>query len=90
MTQEEVLDPKGLIKEAYQIDGITIPECRSIFLDWALSYHGVSAKGISGLLDRHGHEPEDHPMTVILREGMQIPNAPRRRGGRRARVEQND
>ena len=31
------LDPKGLIREAYRIDGITAGECRSIFLDWALS-----------------------------------------------------
>jgi len=30
-------DPKGLIYEAYRIDGITKPECRTIFLDWALS-----------------------------------------------------
>ncbi|MGB1096749.1 MAG: hypothetical protein ACPG09_09845, partial [Paracoccaceae bacterium] len=29
-------DPKGLISEAYNIDGITAGECRSIFLDWAL------------------------------------------------------
>ena len=30
-------DPKGLIREAYRIEGIALPECRSIFLDWALS-----------------------------------------------------
>ena len=30
-------DPKGLIFEAYRIDGITKSECRTIFLDWALS-----------------------------------------------------
>ena len=29
-------DPKGLVRESYQIDGITVGECRSIFLDWAL------------------------------------------------------
>ena len=29
-------DPKGLISEAYKIEGITLGECRSIFLDWAL------------------------------------------------------
>ena len=33
----DALDPKGLIYEAYRIDGITAAECRSIFLDWALS-----------------------------------------------------
>ena len=35
-------DHKGLILEAYRIEGITLPECRSIFLDWALSLPGRS------------------------------------------------
>ena len=35
-------DPKGLIFEAYRIDGITLPECRTIFLDWALSLPAAS------------------------------------------------
>ena len=30
-------DPKGLVRESYRIDGITLGECRSIFVDWALS-----------------------------------------------------
>jgi hypothetical protein len=30
-------DPKGLIRESYRIEGITAGECRSIFVDWALS-----------------------------------------------------
>ena len=30
-------DPKGLIREAYAIEGITDGECRSILIDWALS-----------------------------------------------------
>ena len=30
-------DPKALIREAYNIEAITRSECRSIFLDWALS-----------------------------------------------------
>ena len=33
----DTIDPKALIRESYAIDGITIEECRSIFLDWALS-----------------------------------------------------
>lgn len=90
MTRKDALDPKGLIKESYLIDGITESECRSIFLDWALSYQGVAAVGISALLDRHNHEPKEHPMTVTLRDGLQAPDVPRRRGGRRARVENSD
>ena len=31
------LDPMGLIRESYRIDGIGVAECRSIFLDWAIS-----------------------------------------------------
>ena len=30
-------DPKGLVRESYAIEGITIEECRSIFIDWVLS-----------------------------------------------------
>ena len=30
-------DPKGLIRESYRMEGIGSAECRSIFLDWALS-----------------------------------------------------
>ena len=86
MAKGDDLDPKGLIEESYKIDGISAPECRSIFLDWALSYQGVSAVGIAALLARHGEGAEDHPMTVTLREGLSAPQAPKRRGGRRGRV----
>ena len=30
-------DPKGLVRESYNIEGITLGECGSIFMDWALS-----------------------------------------------------
>lgn len=86
MAKGDSIDPKGLIQEAYKIDGIAAPECRSIFLDWALSYTGVPRDGILLLLERHSSEPEDHPMTQTLRAGLDAPANPRRRGGRRARV----
>ena len=74
-------DPKGLIAEAYKIDGITEAECRSIFLDWALS---VSEPGpvIARLLE--GRPP--HPMTTVLNEGLAAPQRTGRRGGRAARI----
>lgn len=87
MKAKDTLDPKGLINDAYRIDNISAPECRSIFLDWALSFHGVTHEGISALLVRYQDEPDDHPMTTTLREGLVAPDVPRRRGGRRARVE---
>jgi len=87
MNTKDALDPKGLIKEAYRIDGISAPECRSIFLDWALHYQGIAAVGISALLERYSDEPREHPMTITLREGLTPPHPPSRRGGRRARIE---
>ena len=86
MTMDTTLDPKGLIEDAYRIAGITAPECRSIFLDWVLGYQGSAPVGIAALLQRHEGEPVDHPMTQTLKEGLQTPDVPRRRGGRRARV----
>lgn len=80
-------DPKGLIREAFRIDGITEPECRSIFVDWALSVDADDPRALIGrLLDRHADAPPDHPMRVVLTEGLAAPARPRRRGGRAARV----
>lgn len=86
MTTRDALDPKGLIEEAYKIEGIAASECRSIFLDWALSYTGEAAQGVADLLERHKHQPKDHPMTQTLTAGLAAPDTPKRRGGRRARV----
>ncbi|SLN18957.1 hypothetical protein [Roseisalinus antarcticus] len=84
MTDET--DPKGLIREAYRIDGISQPECRSIFLDWALSLpSGADTAGaIRQLLTTYGVEA--HPMTIVLQEGLAAPASPRRRGGRAGRL----
>ena len=81
------LDPKGLIREAYRIDGITVGECRSIFLDWALSLpEGQDSRAAIGtLLARHGAGAPDHPMTGVLRDGLTRADRPRRRGGWRGR-----
>lgn len=75
-------DPKGLIHEAYRIDGITPGECRTIFLDWALSLPGDEREAIPRLLQGR---PE-HPMTEVLRAAMAAPARSGRRGGRAARV----
>jgi hypothetical protein len=78
-------DPKGLIYEAYRIEGISAEECRTIFLDWALSLRDVEAgTAIPVLLARHGQE--GHPMTDVLREGLASTDGARRRGGRKARL----
>lgn len=89
MTTTDPVDPKGLIREAYRIEGIGASECRSIFLDWALTLPaGQDARAaISLLLDRHGSGAADHPMTETLRAGLEDAGPPRRRGGRRARLD---
>lgn len=80
-------DPKGLIREAFLIEGITIYECRSIFVDWALSVpENDHAPLIEALLARHIADPVDHPMKAVLAEGLAAKPPSRRRGGRAARV----
>ena len=83
----DAVDPTGLIAEAYRIDAVTASECRSIFLDWALKLpeDADSAALIAILLDRHA-DAADHPMTQTLRAGLDNAGAPRRRGGRAARL----
>lgn len=81
------LDPRDLIGEAYRIDGIGAPECRSIFLDWALSLPAGTDEpaAIAGLLGRHEGAAPGHPMTATLRAAQAPGPAPRRRGGAAAR-----
>jgi hypothetical protein len=80
------IDLKGLINDAYSIEGITEGECRTIFLDWALAVPGDAdvPSMIRVLLERHG--AEGHPMTGVLREGLESATRTGRRGGRRGRV----
>ncbi|WP_372613407.1 hypothetical protein [Aquicoccus sp.] len=82
-------DPKGLIFEAYRIDGISMAECRTIFLDWALSLpeEMEARRAITALIERHGAE-RDHPMTQVLREGLEQAQSTGRRGGRAGRARQ--
>lgn len=81
-------DPKGLIRDAYRIDGIGLAECRTIFLDWALGVpQGADPQlAVRQLLQNYAQEPPDHPMTKTLREAMDAPVTPRRRGGRSGRL----
>ncbi len=86
MKGDPVLDPKGLIYESFRIDGITPSQCRTIFLDWALSLPSSTdtAGAIRGLLAMY-EDKGDHPMMSILREGLGGMATPRRRGGWRSR-----
>ena len=83
----DIYDPKALIQEAYRIENITRPECRSIFLDWALSLPIEQDTNISiqNLLERYKSEFSNHPMTETLEEGLLKMAKPKRRGGWKSR-----
>jgi hypothetical protein len=80
-------DPKGLVRESYRIEGITGGECRSIFMDWALSIPvGRSVPdAVRVLIATYAVAEPDHPMSAVLHQALTAPEAPRRRGGRAAR-----
>ncbi|MEL6104179.1 MAG: hypothetical protein AAFR68_23105 [Pseudomonadota bacterium] len=82
------LDPRGLIREAYRMD-VGKPECRSIFLDWAIGLpDGAAPKAyIQALLKEYAADAPTHPMTEVLTEGLSAPERTGRRGGRAARHE---
>ena len=83
----KIADPKGLIRESYNIDGITAGECRSIFMDWALSLpvDAETRAPLLYLIETYGGDT-GHPMTAVLKAALEAPKAPKRRGGRAARV----
>ena len=79
-------DPKGLVRESYAIEGITEAECKSIFIDWALSLKVTAPhEAMRALLVHYGEGAPDHPMTAILTQGLAAPTKPQRRGGRTGR-----
>ena len=87
MMKGDYNDPMALIRESFNIEGINIEECRSIFLDWALSLpNDVDAKKIIPLLIEKYNDKKEHPMLLTLREGLITTVSPTRRGGRRGRL----
>ena len=76
-------DPRNLIREAYRIKGIAAEDCRSIFFDWALGLKDGqdSVEAAQALLAHYAGEPEEHPMTGLLREAAERRASVRRRGG---------
>lgn len=75
------VDPRGMIFEAYRME-LDAAACRAIFLDWAMGSPAGPAE-IAVLLDRYAAAHPDHPMTAVLREGLDPAPKPRRRGGPR-------
>lgn len=81
-------DPKGLVRESYAIEGITLEECRSIFIDWALSLpaDADTLACLAVVVSHYATPLPDHPMSSVLRDAADKTDAPTRRGGRAARV----
>lgn len=81
------IDPRGMIYEAYRIEGLVIEEARAIFLDWALGEAKVDMSAdLKLLLKTYGEGNADHPMTQVITEGLQAAPKAGRRGGRMGRA----
>lgn len=78
---EPDVDPRGLIREAYQM-AIGPAECRSIFLDWAIGLDTAGPAEVARLLAIWGPIHPEHPMTAVLREGAERAGHPRPRRSR--------
>ncbi len=77
MTDDALFDPKGLIRESFAIEGIGAPECRSIFLDWALGLpagHDVRTEVASLLrtmvIARLPHTPCSKPCALLCKSRL--------------------
>ena len=85
MTDLKILDPRELILEAYRIEGIGEPDCRTIFFDWALGLPDGRdmSKDANALLTHYGARHPDHPMTRVLAEANRPAQPPPRRSRRK-------
>ena len=84
----EDVDPKGLIRESYLIEGITSPMCKTIFFDWAIQV-AVGADPVEHIafcISHYGADLPDHPMTAVLKAALAPAPQKIRRGGRAGRV----
>lgn len=89
MNRDSIHDPKGLMTDAFAIEGITVAECRSIFLDWALGLPAqYETRAQVQMLIAAYETPTnaDHPMLATLREALTDAPRPKRRGGRQTRI----
>ncbi|WP_333714590.1 hypothetical protein [Yoonia sp.] len=89
MAEVGIFDPKGLIREAFRIEGVTAPECRSIFLDWALGLplDREPKAEVAALIAYYAPDvPADHPMMVTLKAALDDAGPARRKGGRAGRL----
>ena len=80
------IDPRGMIYESYRIDGLSLEEARAIFLDWAMERASDDMRpDLRTLLDEYEVQHPDHPMTQVIKQGLERAATPKRRGGRLGR-----
>ena len=84
-------DPRGLIREAFRIDGIGAEDCRAIFFDWVMGLKPgedvrAHADALRGL---YADQPSDHPMHALLSDAAKAPGQSQR-GRRRRRSDRSD
>ncbi|MCY4150791.1 MAG: hypothetical protein OXE94_00965 [Aestuariivita sp.] len=74
-------DPKGLIYESYRIANISPEECRTIFLDWALSLPTDInvTEALTELQQNYEDDHFHHPMTLLIRDGLGTTTRAKRR-----------
>lgn len=87
-SQIDAIDPRGLIRDSYRIDGIDAGQCRSVFLDWVLGASDTPEQSIQiqALVDFYTPQNPTHPMSEVLLQGMAGQAVAKgRRGGWRSR-----
>ncbi len=64
----EDVDPKGLIRESYRIEGITSPMCKTIFFDWAIqvAVGADPAEHIAFCISHYRADLPGHPPTSVF------------------------
>tara|TARA_B100000902_G_C27195653_1_gene856321 strand:+ start:417 stop:686 length:270 start_codon:yes stop_codon:yes gene_type:complete len=78
-------DPRGLLFEAYRMENISPPECRSIFLDWILGLDSSIEYELAMMaaLKEYENDNFSHPMTQVIREGLSRSSAKGRKARKR-------
>ncbi len=87
MTLDEI-DKSELILESYNIEGIHVSECRSIFLDWVLKLPELvnQPDAIRFMIKTYAIADAKHPMSVVLNSALETSPKTGRKGGRAGRI----
>ncbi len=80
----EVADPRGLFRDGFAMENLSDSECRTIFLEWAMTLRDdVDMVHSLGVLHAHYQsEYSEHYLFKLITEGLQGPrrlSASRRR-----------